>query len=63
MCSQAAPHSVFFTLFVCFSIFESEREHKRERDRERGDRIPSRLHTVNTKPDTGFQLTNREILI
>ena len=48
---------------------EGEREKERERasgggtEREReGKRIPSRLHTVSTKPDAGLELTNHEIM-
>ena len=33
-----------------------------ERERERGDRIPSRLLTVSTEPDARLELTNREIV-
>ena len=44
---------------------------ERERDREREsenvgraerERIPSRLHTVSTEPDTGLELMNPEIM-
>ena len=32
-------------------------------ERERGrERIPSRLGTVSTEPDSGLELTNREML-
>ena len=34
-------------------------EEQRERRRER---IPSRLHTVSTEPDTELSLTNRKIM-
>ena len=39
----------------------------REREREQGkvqrERIPSRLLAVSVEPDTGLDLTNREIMI
>ena len=47
--------------FILFFIKFIYRERERERSRERG-RIPSRLHTVNTEPDVGFELTNHEIM-
>ena len=31
-------------------------------ERERGERIPSRLSTVGTEPDVGLELTNCEIM-
>ena len=47
-----------------------ERERRREREKagegqreeERG-RIPSRLHTVSDKPNSGLELTNGETMI
>ena len=46
-----------------------ERERERERalagegQRERGkERIPSRLHTASTEPDTVLEFTNHEIV-
>ena len=46
-----------------------ERERKRVRasvartERERGrERIPNRIRTVSTEPDTGLKLTNRQIV-
>ena len=51
-------------MFIYFC--ESEREHKQGRGREReGDRVSevgSRLQAVSTEPDTGLELTNREIM-
>ena len=50
---------------------EIEREREREREKEQASRwgvergrqrIPSRLHTVNTEPDAGLKLTNFEIM-
>ena len=39
------------------------REHEQGRSRERGrERIPSRLHTVNTEPEVGLESTNREVM-
>ena len=35
------------------------REEQRKRERER---IPSRLHAVNTEPDMGLEPLNREIM-
>ena len=46
--------SFFFLLFIYF-----ERGRGRERRRER---IPSRLHAVNTQPNTGLSLINCEIM-
>ena len=34
-----------------------------EAEREGRERIPSRLHTVSTEPDTGLDLMNCEIMI
>ena len=43
---------------------ERERERQSEwgRGRERGRKRIRRLHTVSTEPDTGLELTNREIM-
>ena len=39
------------------------RVYRHERGRKRGrERIPSRLHTVRTKPHTGLDPTDREIM-
>ena len=35
---------------------------ERKGERERIERIPSRLHAVGEEPDTGLNLMNREIL-
>ena len=41
----------------------SEHAHKQRRGRERGrERIPSRLCAVSTEPNTGLEVTNREIM-
>ena len=50
--------SFVFFKFVCL-LREREMEGGAERDRER---IPSRLHTVSTEPDVGFELMNPEIM-
>ena len=49
---------------------EREREHKSEcvqaggeGQRERGERIPSRLRAVSMEPDKGLNPKNREIMI
>ena len=39
----------------------ASRERGKEGERERG-RIPNRLYTVKTEPDTGLELTNCEIM-
>ena len=43
---------------------EKEREHQwgRGRERERRDRISSRLHTVSAEPDARLKVTNCEIM-
>ena len=53
--------SIGSTLFKKFLVLLRERERmhasrgERQRGRKReGDRIPSRLHTVSTKPDAGL---------
>ena len=48
-----------------FIYFERERQRAcaQGRGRERkGERIPSRLHTVSTKSDVGLKTTNHEIM-
>ena len=36
---------------------------EREREREQGrERIPSRVHTIGTEPDTGLEPANREVM-
>ena len=52
------PNLIFQSLFI---YFEREKERKGQREDER-ERIPSRLHTVNTKPDTGLEPTNSKIM-
>ena len=42
-----------------FIYFEREKEHEQGRDRER---ILSELYADRTELDTGFKLTNREIM-
>ena len=45
--------------------FERERERENMNEvgqRERGERIPSRFHTVSTKPDVGLELTNINVM-
>ena len=54
-------HPFFFLKFI---ILREERNRVqvgegRERKRER---VPSSLHTVNTQPDEGLELTNQEIM-
>ena len=55
------PNYVFFFFLVYFER-ESARIRAQGRGRERGERIPSRLRVVSTEPDTGLDLTNREIM-
>ena len=50
----------FLSLFMYF-VIERERVGKGQRERGR-ERIPSRLHTDSTEPDTGLELTIREIM-
>ena len=72
---KVLPPQIYNTLNVCLFLRqkvregEGERERvcmragegQRERERE-GERIPSRLCIVSTEPDTGIDLTNREIM-
>ena len=46
-------------LFFLFEERQSTCASEQGRDRER---IPSRLHAISTEPDTGPDLTNREIM-
>ena len=49
-----------FSLLTVYSLRERERM-SGEGQRERRERIPSRLHTVSTEPAMGLEPTNREI--
>ena len=49
----------FFSLNAYVSVLRGVGEEQRERKRER---IPGRLRTVSTEPDTGLEPTNREIM-
>ena len=52
-------------LFLKFIYFEREREcacAQGGAERERRERIPSRLRTVSMEPDVGLDLTNHEIM-
>ena len=57
-------HTFFLSLFI---FRKTERERERERairrqvERE-GERIPSRLHTFSTEPDSGLHFRHREIM-
>ena len=52
---------MFFSTLSIY--FERETEHKWRRGRERGrKRIPSKLCTASAEPDTGLELTDREIV-
>ena len=53
--------------FICTIIFKGlfiyfEGERERERGRDRGERISSRLCTVSTEPISELDLTNHEIM-
>ena len=50
--------------FLQFIYFFWEKKHKwgKGRERERGERIPSRLCTVSPEPDAGLEPTNCEIM-
>ena len=48
----------FLSLFI---LGASKREGEGETERER-ERIPSRLCTVGTEPNTGLKLTNLEVM-
>ena len=46
-----------------YLFWEGGGEHERGKDTERGrDWIPSIFHTVSTKPNTGLELVNSEIM-
>ena len=54
---------------VCVCVCVRKREREREKvhthtrlSRGRAERIPSRLHTVSTEPNTGLELANHEIM-
>ena len=53
----------FFLVFIYLFLRDRERErtHIGRRGAER-ERIPSRLCTVSTEPETGLKLTNGEIM-
>ena len=53
----------FFLVFIYLFLRDRERErtHIGKRGAER-ERIPSRLCTVSTEPETGLKLTNSEIM-
>ena len=60
------PSNSLYTSFFFLSLFiyfERPCEHQLGRGREMGrERIPSKRHVVNMKPDVGLELTNREIM-
>ena len=54
---------IFCFLKQTLFIFKRERQSEQGRGRERGrERMPSRLRTVSTKPHTGPEPTNHEII-
>ena len=57
---------ILFILFVKFISLGREREtvhvQAGEGQRERGEGIPSRLHTVSTEPDVGLEFMSHEIM-
>ena len=62
LATQASYLSLFFKVYF-LNLFLRVIERKQGRDREReGDRIPSRLRAVSVEPDTGLELTNREVV-
>ena len=55
--------SFFFFFFNVYSFILSEKESWGGGEIERGrEKIPSRLRAVSPELDTGFDLTNREIM-
>ena len=52
---------IFFFLKFIYSEVGGKHECSRGRGRKRG-KIPSRLYTESVEPDTGLELTNREIM-
>ena len=55
----------FIFLIYLFILTETERASRGGMGWRGGvgrERIPSRFHTVNTEPDSGLELTNREIM-
>ena len=51
----------FIKIFLMFIYFERERE-REGRGREREGRIPSRIQTVSTEPNMGFDPMDPEII-
>ena len=57
------PLYYFFKSLLIYFERERERGHKKDMGRaERGERIPSRLHTVNAELEAGLELMNHEIM-
>ena len=53
----------FFLMFISlFILRESTQLGEGDRERERRERIPSRLRAVNADPNVGLHLINREIM-
>ena len=52
----------FLSLFIYFEEAGERKREERDRDKERIERIPSRLCTVSTEPDVGLEPMNHEIM-
>ena len=48
--------------FDGLSFFNVYLSLRKRAERERGERIPSRLYTARTEPDTGLELMDHEIM-
>ena len=59
------PSSLFFVSFEVY-LFEKERDRESTcdwgRGRDRGERVPSRLHAVGTEPGGGLDPPNHETM-
>ena len=63
-CQLSGEFFVLISSSILCRVYLFLRERKKEKERGRGrgrQRIPSRLHTISTKPDMGLELMNPEM--